>query len=447
MHDIGLGREESLLFPRILWDRALFPSSANRLSPGKEGGGGRSWLAVWNSPRGLGLLSLMNPLRLFDWSGYRLGAPRPPSMVLGFVLVLACAEDPMSQGLADENIAEDSNRCQLDPEFFFSTGVVRDGIPALSQPAFLPGDHEGLGTFLEPSDRVVGFVVNGSAFAVPHNILWYHEIANLSLPTPEGQVDLAVTYCPLTGSALVFDRAAVGGAEFGVSGLVFKSNLIMYDRRTEVSLWPQMFAEARCGPEAGEKLSGYPFWEMTWEGWKTLFPGTQVLGEIGLSGPYHRYPYGQYEEEARFGFPMPPADSRRHPKERVLGIKPPTGTTKAFPFGSLASLGPWAAVPFVLGPQRTQAVVFWDSEREAAMAYLPRARGQTLTFEADASGIRDMETGTLWSVDGRATSGVLAGVRLESVEQAFVAFWGAWQAFFPLTDLWGPGKPLPPSLP
>ena len=66
---------------------------------------------------------------------------------------------------------------------------------------------------------MVGFLVDGAAFAVPHNILWYHEVANLSLPDAGGQIDLAVTYCPLTGSALVFDRAVVGGAEFGVSGL------------------------------------------------------------------------------------------------------------------------------------------------------------------------------------------------------------------------------------
>lgn len=402
----------------------------------------------WNFREPWGLLSFMSPSPdpdLFPDLAPRTLFSLSSLLAVLFFMVSSCTEDPVAQQVEEVEASGSDGFCQLDPAYFFSTGVVRDGIPALSQPTFLPGDHADLSVYLTPGDRVVGFLVDGAAFAVPHNILWYHEVANLSLPDGGGQIDLAVTYCPLTGSALVFDRAAVGGAEFGVSGLVYKSNLIMYDRQTQVSLWPQMLAEARCGPQEGIQLPGYPFIEMTWEGWKSLHPETQVLGEIGLSGLYDRYPYGEYEGEDRFGFPMPPPDSRRRPKERVLGVRAEGGPTIAFPFGTLGSLGPWAAVPFEVGSNRTPAVVFWDGERRAAMAYRAESGELGLSFEAGGEGIHDVETGTRWSVGGLGLSGPLADKRLEPVDRVFVAFWGAWHAFFPSTHLWGPGKPLPPT--
>jgi hypothetical protein len=333
----------------------------------------------------------------------------------------------------------------LDAEFFSSTGVVVDGIPALTQPEFLPGDHPDLQQFLKPDDRVMGYVVNGTAYAVPHRILWFHEIANVTVPGPEGAVDLAVTYCPLTGSSMVFDRAPVGGAEFGVSGLLYKSNLIMYDRQSEVSLWPQMLAESRCGPETGTRLPLYPSIEMTWAGWLSLHPDTHVLGEIGLGGGYDRYPYGNYETRESFGFPMPPPDLRIHPKERVLGLRAPEGEAIAFPFGFLANKGEWVTIPQTVGWDRIPAVVFWDRSRQSAAAYRTQVGEEELTFQVTEMGIEDLETGSLWTVDGHAASGPFAGSHLEPAGEAFVAFWGAWQAFYPETDLWGPWRPPPPS--
>jgi hypothetical protein len=374
--------------------------------------------------------------------------PGGGEVIVGLSLLLgACSDSPLVQTIDGGEVAPGPNACRLEEAFFSATGVVRDGIPALTQPAFLRGNDPDLERFLDPADRVVGFVVDGTAFAVPHNILWYHEIANLRIPTREGGIDLAVTYCPLTGSALVFDRAVVNGAEFGVSGLVYKSNLIMYDRRTNVSLWPQMLGEARCGPDQGTRLTAFPSIEMTWDGWRTLHPDTHVLGEIGLTGPYARYPYGDYEEEDRFGFPMPRADARRPQKERVLGVRSEGKRAVAFPFGSLASKGAWAAVSASLSVVEDEApvIVFWDGKRRSAMAYHTGVGDEVLTFRADADGIEDRETGSRWSVDGGAISGPLMGTRLEPVRDAYVAFWGAWHAFFPETALWGPGKPLPPS--
>ena len=113
------------------------------------------------------------------------------------------------------------------------SGAARDGIPALTDPTLVPvGDAKT--DYLLGTDRVIGLEVAGEYIAIPHNILWWHEIVNLN------DVGLAVTYCPLTGSSMVFDRAAAEGAELGTSGLLFKNNLVMYDRsgrRTGIRLW------------------------------------------------------------------------------------------------------------------------------------------------------------------------------------------------------------------
>ncbi|MBT8398636.1 MAG: DUF3179 domain-containing protein [Gemmatimonadetes bacterium] len=361
------------------------------------------------------------------------------------LLLAACSDEPLGQELGPEDDPGQTGSCLLDLEFFSSTGVVRDGIPALTQPLFLQGTHPDVPSFLNPEDRVIGYLVGDEAYAVPHRILWYHEIANLSASGLSATVDLAVTYCPLTGSALVFDRAPINGAEFGVSGLLYKSNLMMYDRRNQVSLWPQMLGEARCGPGTGSKLTMYPSIEMTWAGWLSLHPNTQVLGEIAFERDFGRYPYGDYETRETFGFPMPPSDGRRHQKERVLGVRTPDGGAIALPFGSLAAKGNLAAIAMNLGRDRVPSVVLWDESRQAAMAYQTRVGEQDLTFQTTGSGFRDLETESHWTVDGRAVDGTLAGTLLEPSGEAFVAFWGAWQAFHQDTDLWGPGKP-PPTL-
>jgi hypothetical protein len=331
--------------------------------------------------------------------------------------------------------------------YFVQTGVVKDGIPALNQPQWVGADHPEDLWFLEDESRVIGFRVRDMPYAVPHSLLWYHEIANVTLETSGAPLDLAITYCPLTGSSTVFDRAAVGGAEFGVSGLLYKNNLVMYDRRGSESFWPQMSATAECGAALGAKLRFYPSVEMTWRAWRTRHPDTRVLGSpVGNRGPYDIYPYGDYEFlEAGFAFPMPSLDGRRPPKERVLGVIGADGSATAFPFGSLSTLAAHDAVEWTRGAGQGRAVVFWDRAALSARAYLAVLGADTLSFEGGADGITDEATGSRWDVEGVAVAGPLAGARLEPLDDAMVAFWGAWYAFYPGTELWGPGKPPPPQ--
>lgn len=333
--------------------------------------------------------------------------------------------------------------CNLDVDFLWAA-TGRDAIVALDEPAWIRADRS-VPSYLDPDTRVVGIRVFGQAYAVPHNVLWYHEIVNLEPGGPEG-VSVAVTYCPLTGSSLVFDRSSVGGARLGVSGVLFMNNLILFDRNEpNESLWPQMMAEAGCGARIGDQLAQHPFVEMTWAEWHELHPSTWVLaGDQGFDPAFfdytrQGYPYGNYEEIPSFFFAnvMPPVDDRRFPKERVVGLPHTAGDPGiALPFGALTNRdGRFQAVE-ILYEGRT-AVVLWSDDARGGSAYRPRTEeGGPATLRATAEGFQDEETGSRWSIEGFAVSGPRKGERLVPVERAHTAFWGAWAAFHPDTRLW-----------
>ena len=326
------------------------------------------------------------------------------------------------------------------------SGAVRDGIPALSNPDLIPPDHRDA-DYLLPTDRVIGIEIDGEYLAFPHNILWWHEIANMD------EFGLAVTYCPLTGSSMVFHRAVVAGAEFGVSGLLFKNNLVMHDRASpglEESLWPQMLAAGRCGPSEGLDLVMYPALEIEWADWKALHPDTRVLsGATGFARDYTLYPYGDYEVESNYSTlaPVEKFDGRRQPKERILGIPFVDGQGGiAFPFGALrdAAVGDLAVVHTILGDGNggqggvDPVVVFWDGGAAAAMAFTPATATRDLTFEVRNGAFVDVETGTQWSIEGKGLSGPLAGDQLRTIAEGYVSFWFAFSQFFPNPVLWLP---------
>ncbi len=327
----------------------------------------------------------------------------------------------------------DAENCSVDVSGFISGGVPPDGIPALVNPETVaPGE---VGGFLTDDSRVIGFFVDDQPYAVPHNILWWHEIANFDL----GDRRLAVTYCPLTGSSMAFDRRVAGGATFGVSGLLFRNNLTMYDRATNASLWPQMSRQAGCGPKTGTALPMTPVIEMTWGRWRTLFPDTRVVSSnTGFNRNYTPtgYPYGNYEDPDNPSLldGRRPADRTRPPKERGLGIPDGAGGI-VFPFGLLDDTDtPVRAVHETAAGR--DIVVFWDRAGQGAMAYERTLDGQRLTFTVANDRIVDAETGSTWRIDGRAVAGPLAGRRLTPVAEAYVAFWFAWVAFHPEIRLW-----------
>lgn len=354
----------------------------------------------------------------------------------GVVAVTACGDTPTGSDRFRRAVP-DNLSCSI-PESEIFAGQFRDAIPALTDPDMNIFGAEGTEAF-DLEDRVVGVVIDGQPVAVPLNVFWWHEIVNLNM----GGETVAITHCPLTGSSLAFDRAPQGGVEFGVSGLLYRNNLMMYDRTEgSQSLWPQMSRGARCGPEEGTALQLLGAMETTLGGWRALHPNTLfVTTNTGWERDYSAegYPYGpSYAEPSseEFLFPLPsPMDTRRPPKERALGVPAGTGGL-AFPYGTLRSLGSLAVITEALDAE--PFVVLWDAEMDGAMAYRPAANGQPLTLRVSGDRFEDAETGSTWNMAGEATDGPLSGGALEPVREAYVAYWFAWPLFHPDIEIWSP---------
>ena len=360
-------------------------------------------------------------------------------LALATMAVSACSGGDDLSGVNSEALTALCQEMRLASTY----GAPRDGIPALTDPDLVTWD-DNLANYLVPTDRVIGLHLVNDYVAIPHNILWHHEIVNFN------QLNLAITYCPFTGSSMVFQRSTVDDAEFGVSGLLFGNNLVMYDRaavEAEETLWPQMLSSGRCGPGEAQELTMFPAIEIEWGDWVALHPDTRVVSrDTGFSRIYLRdhYPYGwdyEREDNAYTLQVIEDLDPRRPPKERLLGIPFGDGGGIAFPFGALRDAGDLVVIHETIsdgsGGQKP-IVVFWDSEAVAAMAFRPWVAGQDLTFEVSDGAFMDLETGSRWSLDGEALSGPLAGQVLAMTSEAYVSFWFAFSQFFPNTELWLP---------
>ena len=202
-------------------------------------------------------------------------------------------------------------------------GPPRDGIPALDDPPSVPAT----GADWPDEARVVGVEIAGQARAYPIAILNWHELANDRL----GGRPILVSFCPLCGTAMVFDRR-VGGRtlRFGVSGLLYQSDLLMFDRETE-SLWSQISAVAVTGAQRDERLALLRARTTSWGAWRARYPDSTILSrETGHRRDYGRTPYAGYEQSRQIYFPAP-LDSRYHPKMRVVGLRLADGTARAYP--------------------------------------------------------------------------------------------------------------------
>jgi hypothetical protein len=210
-----------------------------------------------------------------------------------------------------------------------SGGPQRDGIPAIDKPTFVLGKQA---IFLKPDDRVLGIKNNKQVKAYPLAILNYHEIVNDNV----GGDRIAVTYCPLCGSGIAY-RSRVGDKNltFGVSGLLYNSALLLYDRQTE-SLWSQILGKAITGPMKGTRLETVQLTYTTWRDWLLRYPNTLVLSDrTGFQRDYSKGPYEGYEKSGKLWFPVKFRSMGYHPKERVLGIEI-KGKFKAYPFAELS---------------------------------------------------------------------------------------------------------------
>lgn len=333
----------------------------------------------------------------------------------------------------------------VDPEDIISGGPGPDGIPPIDDPKFVSARAAG---FLEPQEPVLAAEIDGDARAYPLQVLTWHEIVNDEL----GGTPVSITYCPLCNTGVGFIRPVVNGEllDFGTSGKLYNSNLVMWDRQTE-SYWAQATGQAIMGPLLGMQLEFVPVQILSFGDWKAVFPSGKVLSnETGAGRPYGSNPYVGYDEAERpFLFDKDP-DPRLPALARVLGVA--VGKEKtAFPYDELRSRssGGSAAVQAEVGGE--PVVVFWKAGTTSALdrstiadsrdvgavgAFSPVVKGKELVFEAGPGGIVDRKTGSRWSILGKAESGPLAGTQLDRV-LSIDSFWFDWAAFHPDTAIFG----------
>ena len=331
----------------------------------------------------------------------------------------------------------------IDYAEIFSGGVGRDGIPPIDNPMF--ESVAQVNEWLAPLEPVIALEVDGVAKAYPLQILTRHEIVNDEI----GGVPVAITFCPLCNSAIVFDRRLNGVVyDFGVSGNLRNSDLIMWDRQTQ-SWWQQLTGEGIVGALAGERLTFIPAQLVAWKTYAEAYPTSEVLSrETGFRIAYGTNPYVGYDrlDQRPFLFDGE-ADGRLQPMERVAAVAIGDAGV-AFPFRILAEErvvnyrigGRDIAVFYEPGARSALDARVIASAREvgATGVFDPVVDGRKLTFAfaGDGGPIVDGETSSTWDILGRATAGPLAGTQLERVVHSD-HFWFAWAAFHPDTIVYG----------
>lgn len=265
-------------------------------------------------------------------------------------------------------------------------GPPRDGIPSIDAPKFVTATKSEL----HGTDRILGLSLNGVIRAYPVRILNWHEVVNDRL----GNQPVVVTYCPLCGTGMAF-HAVVGGqpAAFGVSGLLYNSDVLLYDRASQ-SLWSQMLRTAVSGPRKGAQLQQIPLTHTTWADWYGRFPTTEVLStQTGFQRDYGHDPYRGYDRIQQLMFDVEHQSNRFPLKEWVVGVEV-SGKHKAYPFSELAR-----------AVNSSGELVDRVANKTLRVRY-DRAHGTAEVFD---------ESGKLWP--------------------STMSFWFAWFAFHPQTEV------------
>ncbi len=299
-------------------------------------------------------------------------------------LLAVCLAAPIAPLAAQTKNGFDLSGALVPPAEVLLGGPPRDGIPTLTDPRF---ERASVATWLDDDDRVLA-LEGGQPKAYPIRILNWHEVVNDQV----GGQPVAITYCPLCGTGMAFDPH-VGGNRltFGVSGLLYNSDVLLYDRETE-SLWTQIGRRAVSGPLRGKELRQIPLLHTTWGRWRERHTNSLVLSrETGFERDYDRDPYLGYASEQRLWFPVGRTDERLPSKALVLGIERPEGA-RAYPFEELRRVP--SPVRDRIGDD--ELFVYFDRDSDTAFA-------------------TDLE------------SRPLAGT---------VAYWFAWSAFHPGTGVW-----------
>ncbi|MCK5279584.1 MAG: DUF3179 domain-containing protein, partial [Cyclobacteriaceae bacterium] len=300
-------------------------------------------------------------------------------------------------------------------------GPGKDGIPALENP-----ENKGINqiTFLSDNDLVVGFQFGDQVRAYPHKILDWHEIINDELNGKK----VAITYCPLTGTGIAWSRNINGKTTtFGVSGLLYNSNLIPYDRLTD-SNWSQLRLDCVNGQLLGDTIETFHLVETKWKTWKEMFPNSSVVtSNTGYGRDYNRYPYGDYKtNNSKLLFPVTPKDDRLAGKERVLGLIL-NGKAKVYRFSLFEKQTKLIHFQF----EGKNLIVIGSRNKNFIVAFENNLNGEERTFTAidEGENIMQDDKGNKYNLFGMITDGVDKGNKLASTT-SFMGYWFSFGAFY-----------------
>ena len=345
------------------------------------------------------------------------------------------------QRIISENWATDWNRHTVPYDELLALLPRRDGIPAIDDPKFVSAEEAA--AWVAGNEPVIAFEQNGDARAYPLQILTLHEIVNDVV----GDLPVTITFCPLCNSAIVFDRRLGDEVyDFGTSGWLRHSDLVMYDRQTE-SLWQQFTGEGIVGELAGEQLTFLPSSIVSFDDFQEAFPDGLILSrDTGHQRPYGQNPYPGYDRigENPFAFLGVP-DGRLAAMERVITVSL-DDVDVAYPLAVLFEAGVindnQAGQDLAIFHEGGTAsaldmpIIQLGADVGATGVFDPNLNGEKLTFLKEDDTIKDEQTGSSWNILGQATDGPLAGEVLEPLVHGD-HFWFAWAAFQPDTLIFG----------
>jgi len=230
-------------------------------------------------------------------------------------------------------VTADGTRYIVDPSKIRGGGPPKDGIPSIDNPKFVSVAEAD--QWIQDNELVLAIIHKGVKRVYPLQILVWHEIVNDKIAGDP----ILITYCPLCGSGIAFEPMINGEAvEFGTSGKLYNSNLVMYDRKTD-TYWTQINGLAIVGQLTGMKLKPVSIDTVAWRDWKEIHPDSEVLSQnTGFNRNYGNDPYGNYYEDSFLLFPVENQDNRIHAKTQVFGIEI-DGAYKAYSEDDLIEAG------------------------------------------------------------------------------------------------------------
>lgn len=341
------------------------------------------------------------------------------SKLLLSLLVVSCSSD-------NPNENQDNTPWLIPVNEIRDGGPGKDGIPSIDNPNFTNAIDVD---FLNDNDLVIGIIKNNEAKAYPHIVMDWHEVSNDNI----GDDFFTLNYCPLTGTAFAWESIANGSrSTFGVSGLLYNANLIMYDRNTD-SNWSQLSLECVNGDLIGDKPTLLNVIETNWKTWKSLYPNTKVLNtQTGFYRSYGNSPYGDYStNNNRFIFVPDITNSALPNKDRVYTIID-DDISKVYQFSDFNN---GKAIKDTFNDK--DYLIVGNENIINAFELTPEYLNTTFTYELNESEgtIFKDDSGNTWSIFGEVISGPQTGNTLQN-PKSVVSYWFAIAAFYPNPEIY-----------